>query len=172
MIFVSADEAAGIDFDLAAAVQAHTAALEAHKFTVDIPAPVAHPLVEAIVKQGGEFEVEQPEPVPEPTIAEYAAEKRWQREIGGIVVNGIAVHTDDRSKLMISGARLAAQNAPEFTTTWVAADGSVHELDAAAIIAISDAVLAHVSSCFAIYAAVLAADPPMTASEIDAAFAA
>lgn len=82
----------------------------------------------------------------------YAAAARWRKETGGITVSGIQVATDDRSKQMIMGARIAADADPGFTTPWVAADGSIHTVDAAAVIAISNAVLAHVAACFAIYA--------------------
>jgi hypothetical protein len=51
---------------LADAVAAFAAAIEAHRFTVDIPAPTADPLIELVVRQhGGQYDVE-PEPDPEP----------------------------------------------------------------------------------------------------------
>ncbi|SCD23648.1 DUF4376 domain-containing protein [Brucella inopinata] len=104
----------------------------------------------------------------------YAAQKRWETEVGGIEINGLTVATDDRSKTMISGARVAAQNDPQFSTQWKAADGTFTTINAAAVIAISDAMLAHVSNCFAIEARVLAdieAGTISTVEEIDAAFA-
>lgn len=108
------------------------------------------------------------------TLPEYAAAKRWEKEVGGIDINGLTVATDDRSKTMISGARVAAQNDPEFSTQWKSADGTFVTIDAAAVIAISDAMLAHVSSCFAIEAQVLveiAGGTISTFAQIDAAFA-
>ncbi|MPR62113.1 DUF4376 domain-containing protein [Ochrobactrum intermedium] len=93
---------------------------------------------------------------PEMTLQEYAAAKRWEKEVGGIEINGLTVATDDRSKTMISGARVAAMANPNFTTSWKGASGEFVPLDANAVIAISDAVLAHVSNCFAIEAQVLA----------------
>lgn len=75
---------------------------------------------------------------------------------------------------MISGPRVAAQNDPEFSTQWKSADGTFVTIDAAAVIAISDAMLAHVSRCFAIEAQVLAEIEAETISsfeQIDAAFA-
>jgi hypothetical protein len=50
---------------------------------------------------------------------------------------------------MITGARIKAEANLEFTTKWKAAGGFV-PIDAATIIAISDAVLAHVDGCFEI----------------------
>ncbi len=86
-----------------------------------------------------------------------AAERRWQTETGGITVGGISVHTDDRSKLMLTGARVKAAANAGFETQWVTADGQIVALTAAQIIAISDAVLAHVDACFAHFATLAAA---------------
>lgn len=108
-------------------------------------------------------------------LTAYAADKRWQKESGGIVVGGVPIATDDRSKQMIIGARLAADADPDWTTQWVGADGSVHPVDATAMIAISDAVQAHVNACFVTYASVKSAIDAGTITareEIDAAFAA
>ncbi len=108
------------------------------------------------------------------TLQEYAAGKRWEKEVGGIEINGLTVATDDRSKTMISGARVAAMADPDFITSWKGAGGEFVPLDAHAVIAISDAVLAHVSNCFAIEAQVLAAIDAgniTTEAQIDAAFA-
>lgn len=96
---------------------------------------------------------------PEPTAAElvaYAADLRWQREVGGIVVEGVPVATDDRSKVMIVGARVAAEANPDWSTTWHGADGQVYPIDAPAMIAISTIVEAHVNSGFATFAQVKA----------------
>lgn len=116
--------------------------------------------------------------VPPPTkdeLTAYAIDQRWRKEVSGITVSGISIATDDRSKQMILGARLAADLDPNWTTQWVAADGSVHPVDAAAIIAISDAVQAHVNACFVTYASIktdIDAASITTTAEIDAAFAA
>lgn len=107
------------------------------------------------------------------TLHEYAAAKRWEKEVGGIEINGLTVATDDRSKTMISGARVAAMANPNFTTAWKGSGGEFVPLDASAVVAISDAVLAHVSNCFAIEAQVLAdilAGAITTDEQIDTAF--
>lgn len=110
-------------------------------------------------------------------LAFYAADLRWQKEVGGVTVNGMRVATDDRSKLMLAGARSAAEADQGFATKWVAVDGSVHDIDAAGVVALSNAVLAHVAACFRVYAEVvtgLSASPPTISSrdQIDARFAA
>ena len=108
------------------------------------------------------------------SLVNYAARKRWEKEIGGIVVSGVAVATDDRSKQMIMGARIAAEADANFTTPWVAADGTVVELTAAEVIGVSNAVLAHVQNCFTTFASVKAdveSDTITTRAQVDAAFA-
>lgn len=111
---------------------------------------------------------------PEIRLIKYAADLRWQREVGGVVVGGVPVATDDRSKVMITGARVAAGADPDWSTVWHGADGQTYPVDAAAMVAISDAVQAHVNSSFATFASVKAAIDAgeiTTTDEIDAAFA-
>lgn len=105
-------------------------------------------------------------------LSTYAAAQRYAKEVGGITVSSVPVATDDRSKLMIAGARIKADANPEFTTKWKTAGGFV-PIDAATIIAISDAVLSHVDACFETEDEVLAeidAGTITTRDEIDAAF--
>ena len=88
---------------------------------------------------------------PKQALTLYAADKRWQKETGGFEFNGLHIATDDRSKIMIAGAREAAKGNPDFTTPWVTTTGKIAMLDAATIITISDAVGAHVNNVFGIY---------------------
>lgn len=109
------------------------------------------------------------------TLAAYAVRRRWEIETGGIAYGGVLVATDDRSKLMLTGARLKATSDPAFETTWYGPDGTETIVDAGLIVAISDAVLAHVDACFVVYGQIAAAiDAGTIASEaqIEAAFAA
>jgi hypothetical protein len=67
--------AEALNFDIAAAVEEHKGATERHSRTVNVAAPVAHPLVDMIVKQhGGEFTVDhshaEPPRMPEATVIE------------------------------------------------------------------------------------------------------
>lgn len=56
----------------AEAVAAFAAALEAHRFTVDVPAPTADSVIELVVRQyGGQFDIE-PEPEPDPEQPQIA----------------------------------------------------------------------------------------------------
>lgn len=130
------------------------------------PTPIATP---------GELQAIFADRYPAGSLWTYAAAKRFEKEVGGLTVAGVPVSTDDRSKLMIMGARLAAEANAGFTTDWVGADGEVHQLSAADMIAISDAVLAHVAQCFSTYAGVksqIDANAITTIAQIDAAFAA
>jgi hypothetical protein len=118
-----------------------------------------------------------PPPTPLPGMADlvaYAADLRWRREVGGITIGGVPVATDDRSKMMILGARVAAAANPGWETVWHGSDGETYPLNAAQMIAISDAVEAHVNSTFSTFAVVKAdveAGDITTTAEIDAAFA-
>lgn len=116
---------------------------------------------------------EADESLPPIDLVAYASRKRWEKETGGIEVAGLPVHTDDRSKMMIMGARIKADANPDFTTQWKTAGGSFFKLDAAMLIAVSDAVLEHVGTCFAIEESVLAgiaAEEITSTEQIDAAF--
>jgi len=133
----------------------------------------AHARLAAFLDDGGEIADAPPAP-PAPTkeqLAAYAADKRWRVETAGIMVGGVPVATDDRSKIMIIGARVKANSDPDFTTEWKTPAGFV-TIDAATITAISDAVQAHVAACFAAEAAILAEIEGETiteTAEIDAA---
>lgn len=97
-------------------------------------------------------------PVPSaPDLYAYAADKRWRVETGGAIVGGVTVATDDRSKVMIMGARIKADADPDYVVGWKVADGGFVNLTAPQIIAVSNAVLAHVDACFAAEAALVAA---------------
>ena len=120
----------------------------------------------------GEIVIYDPPPPPVDLYA-YAADARWRKEIGGITVNGVPIATDDRSKQMIIGARLAASVNPNWSTMWVGSDADIYPVDATAIVTISDAVQSHVNACFTMFADVKADidnGTVTTVQEIDGAF--
>jgi hypothetical protein len=75
------------------------------------------------------------------------AHARWLAETGGCTVQGMTIRTDRESQAMITGAALKAMQDAEYTCSWKADSGFV-ELAAPQILAIADAVRAHVQSCF------------------------
>lgn len=85
------------------------------------------------------------------------ANERWQREVGGYTVNGVTVLTDDRSKLMLTGAYNSALADAGWSTEWKVAPGVFVTLDAATVIGLSNAVSAYVAALFAQEAAHAAA---------------
>ena len=75
------------------------------------------------------------------------AQRRWEVEVGGTEVGGYAIATDDRSKLMLTGAFMAQAANPEFSTNWKTGSGWV-TIDAATIRSLYASVSAHVDRCF------------------------
>ena len=121
-----------------------------------------------------------PPPEPEsPTVSDllaYLADKRWRVETGGCISNGMTIATDRDSQVKIAGAWSKAKSDPHFQiTNWKLGQGVfVPLLDNAAIIAIGDAVTAHIQACFdkeAELTAAIMADPPTIEAyaEIDSA---
>lgn len=120
-----------------------------------------------------DFNLTQNEPVaPPPTKSElhdYAAQKRYEVEVGGIVVNGVNVSTirEHRSLLKDVSEYLADGDTRSFkdsTGTWVSATG----LEFKALYA---AVEAHIDGCFVTEKTVadkIDADTITTTAEIDA----
>lgn len=88
-------------------------------------------------------------------LAEYAAEKRWQKEIAGITVGGAPVRTDRESQGLIAGAFQMVQDDPQKVIKFKTAGGFV-DLDATMMGAIARAVGQHVQACFAAEASVVA----------------
>lgn len=78
--------------------------------------------------------------------AEIAA-ARFAAETGGIVVGVAEIRTDRESQAMITGAALKAMQDEAYACKWKAEGGFI-ELNAAQILAVADAVRAHVQSCF------------------------
>jgi len=74
----------------------------------------------------------------------------------GTTVSGMPIATDDTSQSRITGAALAVTLDPQTTIQWKTGAGFV-TLDAAQVIAIAEAVRAHVQACFDREAELLAA---------------
>ncbi len=74
----------------------------------------------------------------------------------GIVVAGVPLHTDERSRSNIMGAALSAMLDPDYSVAWKGADGVFVTLTAEQVIAVAQAIRAHVQACFDREAALLA----------------
>ena len=85
--------------------------------------------------------------LPVPITAADIAERRWRVETAGLTVDGLAIATDDRSKLLINGAAVEAMLDPSYQMQWKTPAGFV-ELTASQVLAVARAVRAHVQACF------------------------
>lgn len=72
---------------------------------------------------------------------------RYDKETGGLTVDGVTIATDRESQSLLTGAALAATRDSGYACQWKTPNGFV-QLDAATIIKIADAVRAHVQACF------------------------
>lgn len=94
--------------------------------------------------QDEEFHAQPPVVVDVPAVI---ANERYKREIAGIVLAGMPIETDDRSKTLIAGAALKAMRDPDFVLRWKTPDGFI-ALPSAQVLLIADAVSDHVQACF------------------------
>lgn len=95
---------------------------------------------------------------------------RYTKEIGGITVSGVLIQTDRESRAILTGAYIRAKEDNTYTVRWKTPDGFV-TLNAATIIAISDAVADHVQKCYAAEADVAADILTLTSvQEVETAF--
>lgn len=77
------------------------------------------------------------------------ADRRWQAETGGVILNGAPVKTDRDTQTKLTAAYVKADKNPDFSIqNWKVADGVFVTLGASTIIATGDAVTAHVQACF------------------------
>ena len=96
------------------------------------------------------------------------AAARYAAEIAGVTVGGVVVRTDRESQALITGAALKAMQDSEYTCKWKTENGFL-ELTAVQILAIADAVRAHVQTCFDAEAAKCAQiDAAQTVEDVEA----
>lgn len=92
------------------------------------------------------YEIVDPQPLLKVKLQELA-EFRWKVETAGLDFYGNMIDTSRESQMLIMGARLAAMSDESFVFDWKSSDGWM-QIDAQTIIAISDAVRAHIQDCF------------------------
>lgn len=94
-----------------------------------------------------------PDPVPM-TLDDFKTQKkseiaaaRYAAETSGTMANGVTIDTGRDSQALITGAALAAVIDSSYSLNWKTDAGFIH-LTATEIIAVAQAVRAHVQSCF------------------------
>ncbi len=100
------------------------------------------------------------------------AERRWQAETGGVMVNGAPIRTDATSQAKIAGADLLFERDPTLTEVdWEAQPGVWVTVDRPTMTAIGIAVGRHVQACFSnakgLSQAILAAEDAAALDAID-----
>jgi hypothetical protein len=114
-LIVNQATADALGFSLPAAVLAHKAAVEAHRLTVGVPAPTAHPIVEAIVRQhGGLFSVVESEaPVEEGPLRVTRAQARIALSRAGLLsaVEAAVSAADEETRIWYADAGVWKRNA-------------------------------------------------------------
>lgn len=84
-----------------------------------------------------------------------AAAKRYEVEFGGTTFNGSPLPTDAKTQSALTAAYVKAQADPNYTIdSWKSGPGTFSTLDAPTIIALADAIEAHVQACFTREAAI------------------
>jgi hypothetical protein len=107
----------------------------------------------------------------------YSADQRWQKEVGGITVNGMYMPTDEQTQYTLTGAVTMVQVTPDTTIQWKIADGTFITLPGPELVLLAQAVATHVQNCFSTEANLstgIQATPPTTTTraQIDQAYAA
>lgn len=84
-------------------------------------------------------------------VAKLASLKteREALESAGVTVSGTPIQTDPRSIQRITGAFIRAQTDPDFAEQWKISEGVYIPVDQATMLAVGNAVFAHISGAFA-----------------------
>ena len=125
-----------------------------HRVAAAWPIPSGHRIVSTTLSDDGgmpRWLVEsEAVPLAELRAAKLAAlaARRWQAETAGITVEGVPVMSDRESQGLIVGAALQAVIDPAYTLRWKTAAGAFVALSATELLAVAQAVRAHVQACF------------------------
>lgn len=142
----------------------------------DCTAHSAKDVYDEVMVVWGENPTVPDEPLPpEPTLEELKAQKktaimaaRFAAETAGTTVNEILIDTGRDSQALITGAAVAAMLDDDYSLNWKTGAGFIH-LTAPEIIAVAQAVRAHVQTCFDREGELVAlVDAAQTAEELDA----
>lgn len=105
-------------------------------------------------------------------LSRYAGAVRFMKETGGVPIFGFVAKSTREDRTLIYEAEASARADSSFTTTWIAKDGTSHELGAEMVITMASTVRAHVAGCFSTYSTVCAGITTgtiTTTDEIDSA---
>lgn len=132
------------------------------------------------VFEGGAWaQVEIATPEPELTFEQKVEAKlealswrRFEAETGGTVFNDVPIRTDRETSAIITAAYVSAIENPDFVIpNWKVANGTFMTLDASTIIALANAVRAHVQATFdheaVLTAQILAAEDEAALDAVD-----
>jgi hypothetical protein len=84
-------------------------------------------------------------------LISYAAQVRYNTQIGGTVASGVPVATDDRGMMLINSARWAADGNPSWTTIWVGTDGQHYSINQSQMIEITAIVTNRTEQTYTTY---------------------
>ncbi|MHC8343349.1 DUF4376 domain-containing protein [Pseudomonas sp. RT6P73] len=89
----------------------------------------------------------QPLPDIEQDVVQLIARTRFEHEAAGFIIDGLAIESTRDSQALIASAGLSALIDPDYRCNFKTANGFV-EIGAVQILAIANAVRAHVQACF------------------------
>lgn len=97
-------------------------------------------------------------PISKDALKACLVECRQRAEYGGITINGMNIHSDEKTEGRIGRAYTKAQADPNYIIENWTTDGGITSvtLTAAMIIAIGDALDAHIQKCFSVNVSVTA----------------
>lgn len=104
----------------------------------------------------------------------YAAFVRYNKEVGGTTISGVAYPTDRETQAKMTSAFALGQVNPSATFQWKLSDGTFATLTVAQLTTVATVVGAFVQACFATEATVVAGingGTIATRDQVDAAFA-
>lgn len=81
-------------------------------------------------------------------VIQRIAERRYQAECAGVVVDGIPIHTDRESQSCMTAAFVSAQAGLFSSLRWKCQDGQFRELTATQVVSIAQVLLGYVQACF------------------------
>ena len=81
-------------------------------------------------------------------LRQEAADKRYEKEVSGILVDGLPINTSRESQAMITAAFAAFKNGLLTTINWKCSNGTWITLDETQFASIAQAVIDHVQVCF------------------------